>query len=68
MGDLDLFVAQHFDPGSIIYFENTGTVSVPAFIQNDPANPFNGMTIGDDPNAALGDIDNDGDLDFIVGD
>ncbi|MBI9075519.1 MAG: VCBS repeat-containing protein [Desulfatibacillum sp.] len=48
------------------YYQNTGTATEPAF-RSRGDNPFN---LGPDammPSPALGDIDNDGDLDAIVG-
>ena len=60
-GDLDLVVGT--DDGLLIYMENTGTSTAPAFAQRTgSANPFDGINVGGDSKPALGDIDNDGTL------
>jgi hypothetical protein len=63
-GDVDLFVGGY--NGNILFFQNTGTVSAPAFASPQP-NPFgliptNGFAI-----PGFADIDNDGDLDLFAG-
>ncbi len=63
-GDLDLLVGETY--GVLQYFENTGSVSSPVFAA-PVQNPF-GLTSGSYISAAtVSDIDNDGDLDVIVG-
>jgi hypothetical protein len=65
-GDLDACIG-NFD-GTIIFFENTGSNSDPAFIeQTGMENPFNGVDVGFISAPALVDIDNDGDLDAFIG-
>ena len=58
-GDLDLVVGEY--SGSLNYIENTGTSTVPVFVQRTgSANPFDGIDIGDVSRPALADFDNDG--------
>jgi len=64
-GDLD-FVGGDF--ANVRYFMNTGTNASPAFVeQTGAANPLNGAATSLFNVVALGDIDNDGDLDFFLG-
>jgi len=62
-GDDDLFVGEYY--GGIHYYENSGGVYIE---QTGEANPFDGMFFGLVPDPSFIDIDDDGDLDFIVGD
>ena len=58
-GDLDLVVGN--TDGLLTYIENTGTSTVPVFVQRTgSANPFDSMDVGRLP--ALGDLDGDGTL------
>ncbi len=65
-GDLDLLVGN--SDGTYNYYENTGTAQAPVFtLRAGAANPLDGQDVGYDSNAALGDLDGDGDLDFFSG-
>lgn len=66
-GDLDVVSGAHTDylSGQLIFFRN---LNGNLFLQAPVANPFNGFDIGFDSHPAFIDIDNDGDLDAIVGD
>ena len=66
-GDLDAAVGGGFDQ-IIRYYENTGTVSAPAYVERTgAANPFTGI-VERDARFALADFDGDNDLDMLVGD
>ena len=63
-GDYDLIVGEYY--GSISYFENTGSATNPQFAAPQ-TNPFAFIPTYDIAIPACGDLDNDGDLDLIVG-
>ena len=63
-GDLDLLVGEYY--GVMQYFENTGTVDNPAFAAPQ-ANPFGLDSTIYYAALAFADLDNDGDIDLLVG-
>ena len=63
-GDFDALVGD--ETGTILYFENTGTSSAPAFA-TPVTNPFGLADVGDHSAPLLADIDADGDLDALIG-
>ena len=65
-GDKDVFIAE--STGTIKYYKNTGTASIPNFmVQTGTANPFNGVNVGANSTLTFVDIDNDGDKDAFIG-
>ena len=67
-GDLDL-VAGDEPLGQFSYFENTGSASVPVFVQRTASsdNPFYGAEVALNSSPALVDLEGDGDLDLVSG-
>ena len=60
-GDLDLVVGE--EGGKLTYIENTGTSTVPVFVQRTGnANPFDGIDVGSSSKPTLGNLDGDGTL------
>ena len=56
------------DDDGLNYFENTGSAEAPAFVeQSGAADPFDGLFLPRNSKATFGDLDCDGDLDFLVG-
>lgn len=64
-GDFDV-MAHNYDYGDFLYYENTGTVSSPAFAAVT-TNPFSLLQMGFSTLSSPGfaDLDNDGDLDML---
>lgn len=63
-GDLDMFTGSQL--GDIKYFENTGTTSGPSWAENSV--PFTSLKHSIYSAVAIGDVNNDGHPDAIVGD
>ena len=67
-GDADLDAVSGEDFGAFAYFENTGTMRMPAFVERTgAANPLDGRDVGDAAQPALADLDGDGDVDLLAG-
>ncbi len=65
-GDVDVFVGA--EDGTIVCFENTGGAASPAFLMHDVlSNPLAFVDVGVESAPAFGDLDADGDLDFLTG-
>ena len=70
-GDLDLVLGNNWflNDSGLLYFENTGDMTSPDFIERTgSANPFNSLALNDESAPALADLDGDNDLDLVVGD
>ncbi len=66
-GDLDLVVGT--SDGVLNYFENTGSATVPAFVERGGAdNPFDGIDVGYQSKPAFADLDGDGVAELTVAD
>ncbi|MGE5437220.1 MAG: T9SS type A sorting domain-containing protein [Syntrophothermus sp.] len=65
-GDLDYDLLVGTDAGNILYYENTGTVTSPAFTRN--TNFFKVIKVDGGATVNFADFDNDGDFDLLAGD
>ena len=64
--DFDAFIGE--GDGNVNYFENTGTVNAPTLVEQvGTANPLNGVDIGLHSTPTFVDLDNDSDLDVVIG-
>ena len=63
-GDLDAFVGE--EDNNVNYFENTGTITAPAFTLSTDTAPFGLTNVGFSPTPSFVDIDGDGDLDAFM--
>ncbi|TNE67574.1 MAG: hypothetical protein EP335_01335 [Alphaproteobacteria bacterium] len=65
-GDMDVFIGGA--NGLVVYYENTGNADSPVFTQvTGSGNPFDGIDVGYNSVPVLADIDDDGDLDAVIG-
>jgi len=65
-GDMDAFIGEY--NGTIVYYENTGTLQAPAFTKRTgAANPLGGVKLGYHSTPSFVDVDGDGDMDAFIG-
>lgn len=65
-GDKDLFIGN--GAGNVVFYKNTGTAGAPVFsLQAGAANPFDGVSAGQNAAPAFADLDGDGDADAAFG-
>lgn len=65
-GDMEAMIGR--DDGTISYYLNTGTASIPVFtVQAGAANPLNGVDVGSRSKPAFADVNGDAKSDLFVG-
>jgi large repetitive protein len=64
-GDLDAFIGERL--GTVKYYRNNSTPTLPTFVPDVAGNPLAGFDMGYYVSPTFADIDNDGDLDAFVG-
>ncbi len=65
-GDQDLVIGGQL--GNLFYYENTGTIISPVYVEHIGAtNPFDGIDVGIYSNPIFVDADGDGDEDLVIG-
>jgi len=64
-GDVDIDMLVGSDDGTLYYFENTGGITTPAFTY--VSSNYQGIDVGNASAPQLFDLDEDGDLDLIIG-
>ena len=62
-GDLDLIIGEEY--GTLKYYKNTGNKTAPSWAQDTSI--FSGIDVGYNSAPIFADLDNDGDLDLIIG-
>lgn len=66
-GDQDFFAGH--STGAILFLRNDGTAAAPSFTPvSGSDDPFDGVDVGSDAAPRFADLDDDGDLDAVVGD
>jgi hypothetical protein len=64
-GDGDLDLATGNEAGTLRYYQNQGTATTPNYVET--AGFFSGIDVGSNCVPSFGDLDNDGDWDFVAG-
>ena len=67
-GNMDLIVGVGSQDGNILFFTNTGSSTNPSFTkQTENNNPFKGIDVGQIPSLIIVDLNDDGNVDMVVG-